>query len=119
VDDDFRVREAIMSLVESAGYASQVFSSAREVLDSGTLAAASCLITDLRMPEIDGMELQRRVRLFRHDLPIIFISAHGDAAIRKQALAEGAVEFLSKPFDVTELLETIDRVTKRSADEEF
>ncbi len=116
VDDDFRVREAIVSLLESADYASLVFSSAQEVLDSGALAGASCLITDLRMPEIDGVELQRRVRLFRQDLPIIFISAHGDAAMRTQALAEGAVEFLPKPFDVTELLETIARVLGRSAD---
>ena len=86
VDDDFRVRESVERLVESAGYAHLVFSSAEEFLQSGTLAIANCLITDVRMPGMDGIEFQRRVRLDRPDLPVIFISAHQDDEARQRAL---------------------------------
>jgi FixJ family two-component response regulator len=115
VDDDFRVREAIVSVVESAGYASRVFSSAQDFLDSGALARASCLITDLKMEGIDGIELQNRVRSIRRELPVIFISAHGNTAVREKALAGGAIEFMPKPFDVGRLLEIIDAVVGRLA----
>jgi len=104
VDDDFRVRESLASLVESAGYTPLVYSSAEEFLQSGTLAATGCMITDVRMPGMDGLELQRRVRLERPELPVILISAHYDEAIRQRALDQGAAGFLSKPFDVAELL---------------
>jgi len=107
VDDDFRVRESIESLLESAGYAPVVFSSAEEFLESGTLAAATCVITDARMPGMDGIELQRRIRLERPTLPVILISAHYNAETRKTAIDEGAVDFLYKPFDGTELLKII------------
>jgi FixJ family two-component response regulator len=107
VDDDFRVRESIESLVESAGYGAVMFSSADEFLQSGTLAAAACVITDVRMPGMDGIELQRRIRLTRSKLPVIFISAHNNAEIRQKALDEGAVAFLYKPFDAAHLLEVI------------
>src|SRR5216683_4531493 len=99
VDDDFRVRESIESLVESAGFAPLVFSSAEAFLQSGKLNEAICLITDVRMPGMDGIELQRRVRLERPKLPIIFISAHFDVEIRQRALDGGAVDFMYKPFD--------------------
>jgi FixJ family two-component response regulator len=108
VDDDFRVRESIESLVESAGYAPRLFASAEEFLHSGTLAGATCLITDIRMPGMDGIELQRRVRLERPKLPVIFITAHYDEEIRKRALNGGAVDFLCKPFDAMDLLEAIE-----------
>jgi FixJ family two-component response regulator len=107
VDDDFRVRESIESLLESAGYASVVYPSAEEFLGSGKLAAATCVITDVRMPGMDGIELQRRIRLERPTLPVILISAHYNAEIRKTAIDEGAVDFLYKPFDGTELLKII------------
>jgi len=107
VDDDFRVRESIESLVESAGYAPLVFSSAEEFLQSGILAGATCLITDVRMPGMDGIELQRRIRLERPKLPVIFISAHFDDEIRQRALRGGAIEFMYKPFDAAHLLEAI------------
>jgi FixJ family two-component response regulator len=107
VDDDFRVRESLESLIESAGYEPVVFSSAEEFLQSGTLSKATCVITDVRMPGMDGIELQRRIRLERPDLPIIFISAHNRDEIRQQALDEGAVDFLYKPFNAAELLEAI------------
>src|SRR6267143_1699829 len=99
VDDDFRIRESIESLVESAGYAALVFSSAEEFLQSGALAGTICLVTDVRMPGMDGIELQRRVRLERPQLPVIFISAHYDDETRQRGLDRGAVAFLYKPFD--------------------
>lgn len=107
VDDDFRVRESIESLLESAGYAPVMFSSAEEFLGSGTLAAASCVITDVRMPGIDGVELQRRIKLVRPTLPVILLSAHHNADVRQQAIDEGAAAFLYKPFDATDLLKII------------
>ena len=107
VDDDFRVRESIESLVESAGYAALVFASAEEFLQSGAIAGTICLVTDVRMPGIDGIELQRRVRLERPELPVIFISAHHEDKTRQRALDGGAAAFLYKPFDATELLSAI------------
>src|SRR5580698_2819585 len=107
VDDDFRVRESIKSLLESAGYAPLVFSCAEEFLRSGTLAAATCVITDVRMPGMDGIELQRRIRLERPTLPVILISAHRDAELRQIAIDEGAVSFLNKPFNAADLLAKI------------
>jgi FixJ family two-component response regulator len=107
VDDDFRVRESLESLVESAGYVSQLFPTAEEFLSSGTLAVAACVITDVRMPGMDGIELQRRIRLERPTLPVIFISAHDNAETQKQAMNDGAVSFLHKPFDAADLLQNI------------
>jgi FixJ family two-component response regulator len=110
VDDDFRVRESIASLVESAGYTPMVYSSAEEFLQSGALAAAGCMITDVRMPGIDGLELQRRVKLERPELAVILISAHQDEETRRRAFDQGAAGFLYKPFDAGELLEKIELI---------
>jgi FixJ family two-component response regulator len=107
VDDDQRVRESIQSVVESAGYEVLAFASAEEFLRSGTLRTAACLIADVRMPGIDGIELQRRVRAERPHLSVIFITAHDDDGIRRQAMGGGAVEFMVKPFDAAVLLRTI------------
>jgi FixJ family two-component response regulator len=107
VDDDFRVRESLEDLIESAGYEPVVFSSGEEFLQSGTLTATTCVITDVRMPGMDGIELQRRIRLVRPDLPVIFISARTGTEIRQKALDEGAVDFLSKPFNAADLLAAI------------
>jgi FixJ family two-component response regulator len=117
VDDDFRVRESIESLVESAGYAPLMFSSAEDFLQSGKLGGANCLITDVRMPGMDGIELQRRIRLDRPKLPVIFISAHNDDEIRQRALDGGAVDFMYKPFDAADLLRAIDRALTEATDE--
>jgi FixJ family two-component response regulator len=117
VDDDFRVRESIESLVESAGYEPLVFSSAEEFLRSGILAGATCLITDVRMPGMDGLELQRRIRLERPELPVIFISAHFDDEIRQRALRGGAIEFMHKPFDAGHLLEKIQAALTEPSDQ--
>src|SRR5580704_700054 len=116
VDDDFRVRESIQSLTESAGYTALVFSSAEEFLQSGALAGTICLVTDVRMPGMDGIELQRRIRLERPQLPIIFISAHYDDEARQRALDAGAVAFLYKPFDAAELLGTIETALNNARD---
>ena len=104
VDDDFRVRESIASLLESAGYAPLVFSSAEEFLLSGKLTTAMCVITDIRMPGMDGIELQRRIRRERPALPVILISAHHDDEVRQRAIDEGAAGVLYKPFDGGDLL---------------
>ena len=108
VDDDFRVRESIESLVESAGHTPLVFASAEEFLQSGAPESAICLITDVRMPGIDGLELQRRVRLQYPRLPVIFMTAHYDNEIRQRALSQGAAGFLYKPFDAVDLLGAIE-----------
>jgi FixJ family two-component response regulator len=117
VDDDFRLRESLKSLVESAGYAAAVYASAEEFLQSGSLARANCLVTDVRMPGMDGVELQRRIRLERSELPVIFISAHQDDEARQRALDEGAIRFLYKPFDGAELLSAIEVALKDSPED--
>jgi FixJ family two-component response regulator len=104
VDDDPRVRESLESLIASAGLTARVFSSPEDFLRGGYLAAAGCLITDVRMPGMDGVTLQRHVRSVRPDLPVIFITAHHDDEVERRALADGAACFLRKPFDAGELL---------------
>jgi FixJ family two-component response regulator len=108
VDDDYRVRESIESLVASAGHTPLVFASAEEFLQSGARESAICLITDVRMPGIDGLELQRRVRLQYPRLPVILITAHYDDEIGQRALSQGASGFLHKPFDAADLLGAIE-----------
>src|SRR5580658_2182659 len=88
VEDDCRVRESMESLIESAGYAPVMFSSGEEFLRSVSLAAATCVITDVRMPGMDGIEVQRRIRLERPNLPVIFVSGRYNAATRERALNE-------------------------------
>lgn len=114
VDDDFRVRESIVRLAESAGYAPLVFPSAEALLESGTLGEAACVISDVRMPGMDGLELQRRTRGAYPGLPVILISARIDDQIRRRALAEGAADFLYKPFDGEELLRSVNRAIENT-----
>ena len=117
VDDDFRVRESIESLVESAGHTPLVFASAEEFLQSAAPESAICLITDVRMPGIDGLELQRRVKLQYPRLPVIFMTAHYDNEIRQRALSQGAVGFLHKPFDAADLLGAIELTVNRFSED--
>ena len=117
VDDDYRVRESIESLVASAGHTPLVFASAEEFLQSEAPESAICLITDVRMPGIDGLELQRRVRLQHPGLPVIFITAHYDDEIRQRALSQGAAGFLHKPFDAADLLGAIELAVNTPAED--
>ena len=111
VDDDRRVRESVQSVLESAGYEAVTFGSAEALLDSGVLARAMCVLADVRLPGIDGIELQRRIRSDRPAMPVIFMTAHDDDDIRERALRDGAFAFMVKPFDGGELLEHIARAT--------
>src|SRR6202162_4557011 len=107
VDDDDSMRSALQGLLQSAEFPAQSFSSAEEFLKSGQQHQTSCLIADIRMPGMSGLELQAQLNAERCRIPIIFITAHGDAKMRIQALRAGAVEFLSKPFDEEVLLESV------------
>jgi FixJ family two-component response regulator len=114
VDDDRRVRESIQSILESAGYEPVAFESGEAFLASGTLSQVVCVVADVRLPGIDGLELQRRVRRDRPRVPMIFITAHDDDDTRRQALRDGAAAFMIKPFDGEELLEQIARTTNEN-----
>jgi FixJ family two-component response regulator len=107
VDDDQSVQSALQDLIESEGLSTLCFGSAEEFLDSGAQNEAGCLIADIRMPGMSGIELQAKLKADRCRIPIIFITAHGDARMRIQAMRDGAVEFLMKPFDNAVLLETV------------
>jgi FixJ family two-component response regulator len=107
VDDDPRIRESLESLIESAGFKAQVFPLAEDFLSGELLAEIDCLITDVRMPKMDGLELQRQVRLKRPELPVIFITAHHEDRIEQCAFAQGAAFFVRKPFDAEELLRAV------------
>jgi FixJ family two-component response regulator len=107
VDDDHRVREALSSLISSAGLRVAVFSSAAEFLESKRPDAPACLVLDLQLPGISGLELQQQLSA-GDTPPIVFISGHGDIPSSVRAIKAGAVEFLPKPFDDQELLRAID-----------
>src|SRR5262245_25275824 len=114
VDDDRRVLDSVQSVLESAGYETVTFESAETFLLSGTLPNVTCIIADVRLPGMNGTELQRQIRCERRQLPVILITAHDDDDVRQQALRGGAVALLVKPFDGGELLEHIARATNRS-----
>ena len=107
VDDDDLVRAALQGLLKSAGLPTQAFASAEEFLGSGHQHDAACLITDIRMPGVSGLELQARLNGDHCRIPTIFITAHGDAKMRMQAMSAGATDFLAKPFDDEVLLESV------------
>ena len=107
VDDDERMRDALQGLLKAEGFATRAFASAEEFLESGQPRDYACLITDIRMPGMSGLDLQARLNAQQIRMPIIFITAHGDAQMRMQALRSGAVEFLAKPFDDDVLLDTV------------
>lgn len=108
VDDDSRILQSLESLLESAGYNVAVFSSGEAFLQSKAVIAANCLVTDIRMPNVDGLELQRRVKRQRPELPIIFMTAHCDAdEIERRVVADGAAGFLRKSFSGSEFLKAI------------
>src|SRR5467141_1078655 len=107
VDDDDLMRSALQGLLKAVGMPAQAFASAEEFLRSGQQRQAGCLIADIRMPGMSSLELQAHLNAERCKIPIIFITAHGAATMRMQALRAGAVEFLAKPFDDEALLESV------------
>lgn len=107
VDDDELMRNALLGLLKAAGLPARVFASAEEFLTSGIQRETGCLIADVRMPGISGLELQSRLNAERCSIPTIFITAHGDTKMRMEALRAGAVEFLTKPFDNAVLLQHV------------
>ena len=107
VDDDDSMRGALHGLLKAVGLPAIAFASAEEFLKSGQQYQTACLIADIRMPGMSGLELQAQLNADRCRIPTIFITAHGDAKMRMQALREGAVEFLSKPFDDVTLLDSV------------
>jgi FixJ family two-component response regulator len=107
VDDDDSMRSALQGLLQSAELPAQSFASAEEFLKSGQHHQVACLIADIRMPGMSGLELQAQLNAERCRIPIIFITAHGDEKMRMQALRAGAVEFMAKPFNDEALLESV------------
>src|ERR1700730_6631463 len=107
VDDNDSVRESLTGLIRSAGFAAEDFPSAGQFLNSEHLYDTRCLILDVRMPGMGGLELQRRLMKSDRNIPIIFITAHGNEAARSQALKDGAVDYLFKPFSEQALLNAI------------
>ena len=109
VDDDQSVRESLARLIRSVGFGVQVFGSAEEYLSARQARQADCLILDIRMPGMSGLELQRELSASERELPVIFITAHGsDDEVRKRALTAGAVDYLLKPLKEEEVLKAID-----------
>lgn len=113
VDDDESVRQAIEGLLRSVGLGVASFASAEEFLRSDGLASTECLVLDLRMPGMDGLQLQQRLNLGGHRFPVVILTAHGDGDARAQALRAGAVAFLQKPFDSDALIATVTSARKR------
>jgi FixJ family two-component response regulator len=115
VDDDISVRESLELLIEFAGWQPETFASAEEFLARPRIATPSCLVLDVSLPALNGLELQKLIGADRVDMPIIFITGHGDVPMTVQAMKAGAVEFLTKPFDDEVLLSAIRHALKRSA----
>jgi len=108
VDDDESVRESLPDLLREFGFAAQAFASAEEFLASDRLSQTQCLILDVAMPGMSGPDLQRELTLRRQQIPIVFITAHGDETVRPRLLQQGAVECLLKPFSDTALRAALD-----------
>ena len=114
VDDDESVRESLPDLLMEFGYAVRAFSSAEEFLGSDCVGQTRCLILDIAMPGMTGPDLQRELTRRRQEIPIVFITAHGDETIRPRLLEQGAVECLFKPFSDTALLEALHAALRMS-----
>ena len=115
VDDDVSVRESLELLIKFAGWQPETFASAGEFLARPRTATPNCLVLDISLPDLNGLELQKLIASERTDMPIIFITGHGDVPMTVQAMKGGAVEFLTKPFDDEVLLKAIRHAIRRSA----
>jgi FixJ family two-component response regulator len=114
VDDDVSVRESLEALIRCAGWEPETFASAQEFLARPRVLAPSCLVLDVTLPGLNGLDLQKRVAVDRMDMPIIFITGYGDVPMTVQAMKAGAVEFLRKPFGDDVLLSAIRHAIERS-----
>jgi FixJ family two-component response regulator len=114
VDDDISVRESLELLIQTAGYQPETFASAQEFLSRPRVLAPSCLVLDVNLPDLNGLELQKRVAANRVDMPIIFITGYGDVPMSVGAMKAGAAEFLTKPFGDDVMLSAIQNAIDRS-----
>ena len=114
VDDDLWVRESLETLIHDEGWQVETFASAQEFLDRPRPFTASCIVLDISLPGLNGLELQKRVAIERTEMPIIFITGHGDIPMSVGAMKAGAVEFLTKPFNDEVLLTAIRQALERS-----
>jgi FixJ family two-component response regulator len=114
VDDDISVRESLELLIRSQGWQAETFESAKEFLDRSRVLVPSCLILDVSLPGLNGLELQKRVAVERTEMPIIFITGHGDVPMSVEAMKAGALEFLTKPFSQNVLVSAIRNALDRS-----
>jgi FixJ family two-component response regulator len=114
VDDDISVRESLELLIRTEGWQPETFASAQEFLDHPRVPVPSCLVLDISLPGLNGLELQKRIAVERSDMPIIFITGHGDVPKTVQAMKAGAVEFLTKPFGDDVLLDAVRQALERS-----
>lgn len=114
VDDDISVRESLESLIHFAGWKPELFASAREFLARPRVHVPNCLVLDVSLPDLNGLDLQKRIAADRIELPIIFITGYGDIPMTVRAMKEGAAEFLTKPFDDEVLLGAIRHSLERS-----
>ena len=113
VDDDPSVREGLSSLIRSAGLQAETFASAQEFLARPGAEAPSCLVLDLQLPGLSGLDLQKRMAEVGMEIPIVFLTGHGNIPASVQAMKAGAVEFLTKPFDEQDLLDAIQEAVER------
>jgi FixJ family two-component response regulator len=114
VDDDISIRESLELLLRHEGFEVETFESAQDFLDRPRTSVPSCLILDISLPGLNGLDLQRRIAVERHEMPIIFITGHGSIPMSVQAMKAGAVEFLTKPFTDNVLLNSILNAIERS-----
>ena len=113
VDDDLSFREGVSSLIRAAGWKVETFASAEEFLARPRAEAPSCLLLDLQLPDLSGLDLQKRMAEGNLDIPIVFLTGHGDIPASVQAMKAGAVEFLTKPFDKEQLFSAIAEAMER------
>lgn len=113
IDDDEGVREALAILLTEAGFMVKTHKSGTDFLENVATATSGVIISDIRMPGIDGLELQQKLKAIHHPLPLVFITGHGDIQMAVQAIREGASDFIEKPFDDAVLIEAVNTATKR------
>ena len=115
IDDDNAVRDSLSVQLEAAGYGVTSFASAREFLKAAASLPLGCVVSDVQMPDLDGMELQKRLTEMQLNFPVIIMTGHGDVALAVRAMKAGAVDFIEKPFDERAILESIDHAQSRFA----